>query len=202
MKLRILLAGVFASALALGSIAGQFDRAEAATIQWTLNNGSFDDGGAVNGSFIWDTTLHAATSWNFAVSGGDTGTFPPVTYSTGNTGHLFGDEIQPGIDVVYFCLSQVSGCDNPLRVLRFAFAHLALDTPVSALSLVSATQTGTTGYVECFNCTPVRFGVAGATFSAPSAVPLPPALALFVSGLSALGLLGWRKKRKTAAVAA
>ena len=29
--------------------------------------------------------------------------------------------------------------------------------------------------------------------------PLPPALALFVTGLGALGLLGWRSKRKAAA---
>jgi hypothetical protein len=35
----------------------------------------------------------------------------------------------------------------------------------------------------------------------PSATPLPATLPLFVSGLGGLGLLGWRKKRKTAAVA-
>ncbi len=35
-----------------------------------------------------------------------------------------------------------------------------------------------------------------------SATPLPAALPLFASGLGALGLLGWRKKRKAAAVAA
>jgi hypothetical protein len=34
-----------------------------------------------------------------------------------------------------------------------------------------------------------------------SATPLPAALPLFVGGLSALGLLGWRRKRKTVAVA-
>ncbi len=36
----------------------------------------------------------------------------------------------------------------------------------------------------------------------PSAVPLPAALPLFGTGLGALGLLGWRRKRKAAAVAA
>jgi PEP-CTERM motif len=37
----------------------------------------------------------------------------------------------------------------------------------------------------------------------PSAVPLPAALPLFASGLGAIGLLGWRRKRKkTAAMAA
>jgi hypothetical protein len=35
-----------------------------------------------------------------------------------------------------------------------------------------------------------------------STVPLPAALPLFASGLGALGLLGWRRKRKAAALAA
>jgi hypothetical protein len=35
-----------------------------------------------------------------------------------------------------------------------------------------------------------------------SATPLPAAFPLFVSGLGALGLLGWRRKRKAAAIAA
>ena len=42
-------------------------------------------------------------------------------------------------------------------------------------------------------------GVAapGGTLSAPSATPLPATLPLFATGLGALGLLGWRRKRKT-----
>ena len=32
-----------------------------------------------------------------------------------------------------------------------------------------------------------------------SETPLPPALPLFATGLGALGLIGWRKKRKQAA---
>ena len=38
--------------------------------------------------------------------------------------------------------------------------------------------------------------------SVPSATPLPAALPLFATGLGALGLLGWRRKRKAAAIAA
>jgi hypothetical protein len=36
----------------------------------------------------------------------------------------------------------------------------------------------------------------------PSATPLPPALSLFGGGLGMLGMLGWRRKRKAAAIAA
>ena len=41
-------------------------------------------------------------------------------------------------------------------------------------------------------------------YDAPAAgnTPLPGALPLFASGLGALGLLGWRRKRKAAALAA
>ena len=41
----------------------------------------------------------------------------------------------------------------------------------------------------------------GITNGAAAATPLPAALPLFASGLGALGLLGWRRKRKVLAVA-
>ena len=37
--------------------------------------------------------------------------------------------------------------------------------------------------------------------STPAETPLPAALPLFATGLGALGLLGWRRKRKAAAAA-
>jgi hypothetical protein len=53
--------------------------------------------------------------------------------------------------------------------------------------------------------TPFTFNNTNITASAISdveAVPLPGALPLFATGLGALGLLGWRRKRKAAALAA
>ena len=47
-------------------------------------------------------------------------------------------------------------------------------------------NTGPVGAVVCTNCGPVPGGE----------LPLPAALPLFATGLGALGLLGWRKKRK------
>ena len=45
----------------------------------------------------------------------------------------------------------------------------------------------------------IRFGV-GEQVVVPGGVPLPAALPLFATGLGALGLIGWRRKRKAAAV--
>jgi hypothetical protein len=49
--------------------------------------------------------------------------------------------------------------------------------------------------------TSVNFAATVTFDTAPSAVPLPSALPLFASGLGALGLLGWRRKRKAQAAA-
>ena len=55
------------------------------------------------------------------------------------------------------------------------------------------------GFTEIFagvNTTKGLFADAFIQLSAPTAVPVPGALPLFVSGLGAMGLLGWRRKRK------
>ena len=62
-------------------------------------------------------------------------------------------------------------------------------------------------YAACANqnsCNQEQYSLADGTWSlAPTATPLPSALPLLATGLGALGLLGWRRKRKnTAAVAA
>jgi len=53
-------------------------------------------------------------------------------------------------------------------------------------------------------CTAVCVEASTLTITTPStsATPLPAALPLFATGLGALGLLGWRRKRKNAALAA
>jgi len=53
--------------------------AVAALVDWTMN-GTFADGGTLNGSFTFDANTHTATNWNLSVAGGNTATFPPFTY--------------------------------------------------------------------------------------------------------------------------
>jgi hypothetical protein len=68
--------------------------------------------------------------------------------------------------------------------------------PVGATRLFLGTADG----VEWSN----NIGVITLTVNegTPSAVPLPAALPLFATGLGALGLLGWPRKKKAAALAA
>jgi hypothetical protein len=168
---------------------GTPDRAQAASILWTLHNGGFNDGGSVSGSFVWDTDLATVTSWNFAVSGGDTAAWPPVTYSNATSSFDAANiNITPGDDLIRFKMGP-----EPTRDLRFSFADGALDTPSVALLMVGNNFTSLAGYIECNNCAPGRLGVDGAFFSGET--PLPPALPLFASGLGAVGLFGWRRRR-------
>ena len=71
-----------------------------------------------------------------------------------------------------------------------------LDVPVAMLALVPSGATGSNGYVECYNCGPLRLGVAGAYLSATSPIPVPAAVWLF--GTALLGLVGYSRRRKSA----
>ena len=58
------------------------------------------------------------------------------------------------------------------------------------------------GGANCLDCG-IAAGLENMTGTIVAATPLPAALPLFATGLGAMGLFGWRRKRKnTAAIAA
>jgi hypothetical protein len=75
-------------------------------------------------------------------------------------------------------------------------------TGINSWATAAAVLTPTTGYGAAYSqgFEAVVGGSQYAGFLAPT--PLPAALPLFTSGLGALGLLGWRRKRKAQALAA
>ena len=84
---------------------------------------------------------------------------------------------------------------NPLRGQDALFA--AWDNGGGAFTfLISGALTGAFDVYYKISQGSGEFAITG---SENSQTPLPAALPLFASGLGALGLLGWRKKRKAAA---
>jgi len=73
-------------------------------------------------------------------------------------------------------------------------AHSITVDPLNGLVFVALAGT------DALNPCPASLGCI--EVFAPNAVPLPAALPLFATGLGALGLLGWRRKKKAAALAA
>lgn len=51
------------------------------------------------------------------------------------------------------------------------------------------------------SCTGTGYGAASTKITETLTTPLPGSLPLFIAGLGAVGLIGWRRKRKTAALA-
>ena len=62
----------------------------------------------------------------------------------------------------------------------------------SAFAIVNANQVGGPGSA-------VNWSLTNTSSLVPSNVPLPAGLPLFVTGLGAIGLLAWRRKRKAIA---
>ena len=71
---------------------------------------------------------------------------------------------------------------------------ISLDSDVALLTAVAGESNQTLAYD--FNILGTPLGVD------PSPTPLPGSLPLFAAGLGAMGLLGWRSKRRNAAAAA
>jgi hypothetical protein len=82
-----------------------------------------------------------------------------------------------------------NGATNTYDLTELA---LTFNSALAAGLLDSATFTSN-GYET------LLFGVSTVTTGSTSALPLPATLPLFATGLAALGLLGWRRKKKTIA---
>lgn len=86
-----------------------------------------------------------------------------------------------------------TGFQNSENLFYFIGPGFSFDPNANDTYLVSLLATGPQGQ---------QLSVDETIIAGTGATPLPAALPLFASGLGALGLLGWRKKRKPLAVAA
>lgn len=111
-----------------------------------------------------------------------------------------------GFNSLLTTVSQLANVGPTSLSLSIAVSVFTQGTGGSATSDFSNTLEVPTG-IDVFNLPDGYTANAGDwlvnnRFVDVNAVPLPPAVALFASGLGVMGLLGWRRKRKGAAIAA
>jgi hypothetical protein len=165
------------------TIAGQTtgSLASSGAQELTVNgNGTFSLGASL--------TTTAAVGWVFSNSGG---VFTlDVLQGPGHAGPAHLIIGPPGPGALYSNTNGSIAGNGPHNPFLNQTATFTIDIPtLTAASLVTG-ATFSFGTTEGANLVP---GV-------PSAVPLPAALPLFATCLGALGLLGWRRKRKTRSI--
>lgn len=120
--------------LTLGCLANAF----AFPVTWTLSGVTFDDGGTASGYFVYDADNAAVLQASIAVAGGNTGTFPPMTYGQDGGGSL-------GAGFYFWA----PGFGRYLEIVS------------TGLSDAGGTVALSTQSYECTNCGSVRYVSAG-----------------------------------------
>jgi hypothetical protein len=142
---------------------------------------------------------------------------PPVACASGSgvSGFFSFSTVTPTLDHITFSFFGSTAGAGPGSFSIDLGHFVTLDNEIiTAVSLLSGSLGGAATSVT-FNGTDAIFTwttgtnynaiggnsvVFNVTTTGPAAVPLPAALPLFATGLGALGLLGWWRKRKTQAV--
>jgi len=160
---------------------------DAATINWVLSGVTFDDGGAASGTFSTDSTSGNVITFNITTTAGTTLGGAVYDWTAINTFSSNGIYSPNSFILTNFDTS--------------TYINLEFVNPLTGAGIDELILSGGGNYAsyECAICNPVRGIVSGEAIAATT--PLPAALPLFASGLGGLGLLGWRRKRKKAALA-
>lgn len=120
---------------------------------WTLQGVTFSDGGTASGWFTYDATTQQISSWNIAVSGGNTNLFPTFVYTPTLSS---ADRSSDGVSMRYGFGGPINPAFQRKRWLTFVFnapltnaggsVGIAIDSPWVA---------------ECYSCDPYRRIVSG-----------------------------------------
>lgn len=183
MKLRTKLA---AAAVALTAAMGAAQASQAAIIDWTLSNGTFDDGGTFSGMFTFDSATDTITDWN--------------VQTTGGVGEGYSS---PGGCVFVFCSGASDNGSGPsfsasffIFGSTFNLTNIPMGSPGSVAHL-TGDEGGLTGFP--FDIAPFSRTVTdGQAVGVLSAAPEPAAWAMMIGGL---GLAGAALRRRRTALA-
>lgn len=119
----------------------------ATPVTWTLTGVTFADGGTATGWFVYDADTGAISDWSVSVAGGDTATFPALTYMPA-TGGALNSVSTAGL--INFTLTGTN------RQIRLAFA-----SPLTNAGGTVAFDLDNPSASECYNCGVYRLFTAG-----------------------------------------
>ncbi len=163
------LAGLLTAATLAGSA-----RAEAGIIDFTLQNVTFDDGGAASGTFITNSATGKVQSVDIVTTAGSRLGGTTYTQLTG----------QPS----YFADTPNSFLSQNGNYITLSFPHAL--TMAGADPIITAPgRFGIGQSYECTNCGTYRVVTGGEAFGVAVGVPEPISLAVLGSGLLGLGLV-------------
>lgn len=129
--------------------------ASAFPVTWTLSGVTFADGGTASGSFVYDAATNNVSdildTFSISVAGGDTATFPAITYDPSNASAFVADH--GGGD--YGAIFSLNGLP-PQRGIRIpAISELTDAGGTLAVNIAGS------GAGECYNCGPYRAFAGG-----------------------------------------
>lgn len=172
------------AAAALGFAAGLAlaQSSHAATIQWSLSDGTFDDGSAFSGSFLFDTTSGEITTWDIVSTAGSI--VFGETYAPGDGESATAD----GASVTFVG----AGPNERLTLTGFSPGTPGSFAPLGGGEL----------HEDAYGDGIASRSITGGTASSPvqgGGVPEPASWALLIVGAGATGAL--RRRRRSHAVA-
>ncbi len=140
---------------------------------------------------VYTLTLQFASEGGCSYSGDCSGAHILTPYVNGN---WLNGGIWFGSYIAIYGHPPPPGDQYPLSAATFLTSSVTFTAPTSSIYL---TFTDTTPYPSNLGAYGILDNVTLTGAAPVSATPLPSALPLFAGGLGALGLLGWRRKRKT-----
>jgi hypothetical protein len=165
-------------------------------IDWTLSDGTFDDGGTFSGTFTFNTVTDTITSWKI-----NTTAF--IDGGAGLVGGAFIPEIysSPGGCVAIFCSSASDNGSGPtfendvfILSTTFNLTNIAMGA-LGSVAVLSGDEEGI-----AFPIGPFSHEVTGGTAVGVAGVPEPAAWGLMILGFGGVGAM--LRRRRPASVAA